>query len=126
MKAQQEVRAHSEEIILSPLKDARACYRRYKHQLTKEEQEWYENFLAGVYRGDVTALTKICPDVKKRREIIDNYNYDHNAMQRNQLTNTPQRYSRYSPDDYIAAENSPEAAIVGALDNKEKRRTSLK
>jgi len=122
MKAQQEVRAHSEEIILSPLKDARACYRRYKRTLTKEEQEWYENFLAGVYRGDEDALKKICPDVKKRQAVIDAYNYNHNATRRSQ-PNTNQRRTGYSPNDYIPAETDPEAAIVAALDDREKRRS---
>lgn len=117
-----EVKNHSEEIILSPLKDARACYRRYKHQLTKEEQEWYENFLAGVYRGDEDALKKICPDVKKRREISQERTVQSNAARRHK-PNGAQRKTGYSPNDYIPAETNPEAALVDALDDREKRRS---
>lgn len=122
MKAQNEVKAHSEEIILNPLKDARACYRRYKRTLTKEEQDWYENFLAGVYRGDEVALKAICSDASKRREILKDRAYMAHAVQR-YTESSGTRKTGYSPNDYISAETSPEDAMVDALDNRQNRRS---
>lgn len=115
---------HEEVINLNPLSDAKACYRRYKDQLTPEEQAWMKNFLAANYRNDDQALKALGLDLrgKTARSITADRLHRSHAGRR-AAPSDKSRTSGYSPRDYIAAETSPEDAIVNAFDDERKTRT---
>lgn len=105
---------HEEQINLVPVSDARACYRRYKDQLTDAEREWMENFFAAYYRGDEDAAKALGMGLKERRNLLTERNYNSHAARRYQ-SDVASRRGRYSVDDYIAAETSPEDAMLTAF-----------
>lgn len=112
-----------ERLEMSAASDARKSFNRYKHLLTDEEKAWYENFMKGYFRGDEDALKAICPDVKKRRALLEERSYMAHANER--YTPSPStRRSGYSESDYTPAETSPEDALIDWIDTAHAKKDS--